>query len=245
MAEPVARHMVVSDLDDQLRLERLPFAAAFRAPAAGPAGGLAGETRPRLQRAKLSGQRLPLVIGDCRGEADVIQEAFRVVETEQLGSHLVAAAQISKASDHTVGGPQALDLDHRALAAEIFSVQPLGDDPVPPVMAEIIKPFRRLREIARARRDDELARNRGFLAKGFERASPLGERQSLYWRAIRPNQHVEKDQSRRRFLRQLSDPAGGRMQPGLQRVKGQTPVQLDDQFAVDDKSLEWEGQQRR
>ena len=35
------------------------------------------------------------------------------------------------------------------------------------------------------------------------------------------------------------------MKSGLQRVKGQTPVQLDDQFAVDDKSLEWEIQQRR
>src|SRR5271168_3217561 len=35
------------------------------------------------------------------------------------------------------------------------------------------------------------------------------------------------------------------MQPGLQPVKSDTPVQLDDQFAVDDKLLEWEVQQRR
>ena len=35
------------------------------------------------------------------------------------------------------------------------------------------------------------------------------------------------------------------MQPRLQRIKGKTPVQLDDQFAVDDKSLERRVEQRR
>jgi hypothetical protein len=37
VAKPIARYVVVSDFDDQLRLQRLPFAAALRAPAAGPA----------------------------------------------------------------------------------------------------------------------------------------------------------------------------------------------------------------
>ena len=200
MAEPVARHMVVSDLDDQLRPQRLPFAAALRAPAARAARRLTRETWRGLQSAQLSGQGFPLVIGDRRGEADVIQQALRVVETEQQGSHLVAAAQVSKASDHTIGGPQALDLDHRALAAEIFLVQPLGDDPVPSIAIEIVKPLGRLRQIARAGRYDELSGNGSLLAEGFERASPLSERQSLHWRAIGPDEHVEKDQSRRRFL---------------------------------------------
>src|SRR6202167_4618654 len=119
MAEPIARHVVVSDLRHQLRPQRLPFAAALLAPAAGAAGRLARETWPRLQSAKLLCQSWPLVIGDRRGEAHVIQEALRVVQPEQQGAYLVAGAQVSKAPDHTIGGPQALHLDHRALSAEI------------------------------------------------------------------------------------------------------------------------------
>ena len=35
------------------------------------------------------------------------------------------------------------------------------------------------------------------------------------------------------------------MKPGLQRVKRETPVEFDDQFAIDDKSLERDFEQRR
>ena len=90
MAEPVARHVVVSDLDDQLRPQRFPFAAALRAPAARPTRRLAAETWRPLQSAKLSGQRRPLVIGDRRGEADVVQQPLRVVETQQQGADFQA-----------------------------------------------------------------------------------------------------------------------------------------------------------
>ena len=145
MAKPVARNVVVSDLDHQLRLERLPFAAALRAPAAGPARRLAGETWRGPQSAKLSSQRRPLVIGDRRGKADVVQQAPRVVEAQQQGADFRPAAQISKASNHAIGGPQALDLDHRALAAPIFFFEPLGDDPVSSVATEIVEPSPRLR----------------------------------------------------------------------------------------------------
>ena len=63
----------------------------------------------------------------------MVQEALRVVQAQQQRAHLVAVALVSKASDHAIGGPQALDLDHRALAAEIFAVEALRDHPVPPV----------------------------------------------------------------------------------------------------------------
>ena len=41
------------------------------------------------------------------------------------------------------------------------------------------------------------------------------------------------------------DPTRRRMKPGLQRVKRKAPVQLDDQFAIDDESLERNFEQRR
>jgi hypothetical protein len=67
MAKPVARDVVESDLDNQLRPKRLPFAAAFRAPAAGPTRRLSRETWRSLKCAKLAGQGRPLIIGDRRG----------------------------------------------------------------------------------------------------------------------------------------------------------------------------------
>jgi hypothetical protein len=82
VAKPVARHVIVSDLDHQFRPQRLPFAAALRAPAARPAGRLPGETRRTLQGAKLWGERFPLVVGDRRGEADMVQQASFVVEVQ-------------------------------------------------------------------------------------------------------------------------------------------------------------------
>ena len=44
MAEAVGGDVVEADLDDELGPQRLPFAAALGAPAAGAAGGVAGET---------------------------------------------------------------------------------------------------------------------------------------------------------------------------------------------------------
>ena len=105
----------------------------------------------------------------------MVQQPLRVVETQQQGADFPTAAQVSKAPDHAIGGPQALDLDHRPLAAQILSVEPLGDHPVSSVTIEIVEPLCRLGEIARARRDDELTGNRGLLAEGLERASSLGE----------------------------------------------------------------------
>ena len=175
VAKPIARYVVISDLDDQLRTQRFPFAAPLSAPATGPAWRPTGETWRRLQSAKLSGQFWPFLIGDCRGEADMVQQAFRVVQTQQQGADFRSAAQIAKAPDNAIGGPQALDLDHRPLAAQILSVQPLGDNPISSVAVEIIEPSRRLGKIARAWRDDQLSRNRGLLAEGLKRAPSLGK----------------------------------------------------------------------
>jgi hypothetical protein len=72
VAEPIAGHVVVTHFDNEFRPQRLPFAAALRAPTAGPAWGLTGETGSGPQTAKLFCQRRPLVIGDRGREADMV-----------------------------------------------------------------------------------------------------------------------------------------------------------------------------
>jgi hypothetical protein len=57
VAEPIAGHVVVSHLNNELWPQRLPFDAALRAPTARPARGLAGKPRSRPQSAKLLSQR--------------------------------------------------------------------------------------------------------------------------------------------------------------------------------------------
>lgn len=81
--EAVASDMVEANLDDQLRLYRLPFTAALGAPTARTARRLAGETRPVAQLLEFLGKSGTLVIGDSGGEADVVQQSFVVVETKQ------------------------------------------------------------------------------------------------------------------------------------------------------------------
>jgi NAD(P)-dependent dehydrogenase (short-subunit alcohol dehydrogenase family) len=63
------------------------------------------ETWRRLQSAKLSGQRRPFVIGDRGSEADMVQQALRVVETEQQRADFKLAAKIAKAPDNAIGVP--------------------------------------------------------------------------------------------------------------------------------------------
>ena len=175
----------------------------------------------------------------------MIQQALRVVEAQQQRAHLVAAALVSKASNHAIGGPQALDLDHRALAAEIFFVQPLGDDPVSPVAIEIVEPLRRFVRSRVHGVTISLPAMAAFSPKASSALRRSVRGKAVDSRAVGRDQHVEKDQPRRRFLRQTTNSACRGMQPRLQCVKSHTPVQLDDQFAVDDKSLEWNVQQRR
>ena len=57
VAEAVAGEMVVADLDDELRLERLPFGRALGRPAARAARRVAGEAGRRDQLFQLRGQR--------------------------------------------------------------------------------------------------------------------------------------------------------------------------------------------
>src|ERR1700712_5759071 len=75
VAEAIACHMVEPDLDHQFRLQGLPLPASFGAPAALAAGRLAIETRRLPERLKRFRQIRALIVGNRRGEADVIELA--------------------------------------------------------------------------------------------------------------------------------------------------------------------------
>src|SRR5215510_12030326 len=55
VTEAVAGDMIVAHLDNEIRLYRLPFAAAFGAPPARTAGRFAGESGRRYQRFEFLG----------------------------------------------------------------------------------------------------------------------------------------------------------------------------------------------
>jgi hypothetical protein len=64
----------------------------------------------------------------------------------QQGADFGAIAREAKADDHAIGCLQSLDFDHRALAAQVRSIQPLSDAAVSCVVIEIVKPaYRRAR----------------------------------------------------------------------------------------------------
>src|SRR5438552_13545910 len=77
--EAVAAEMIVTNLDDELGPERLPFAGAFGRPAAGAARRLAGEAWRLDQPFQFFRQGLAFARLDVRGEPDVIEEPLPVV----------------------------------------------------------------------------------------------------------------------------------------------------------------------
>src|SRR5688572_23774769 len=113
MAETASREMIVGNLHDYLRIDRLPFAAPFRAPAAGTTRRIPGEARFLLQRFEFFGQRGSVACLEGRGETDVMQEAIVVVEAEQQRADYFRIGAVAKTSHHAIGCPDLLYLDHR------------------------------------------------------------------------------------------------------------------------------------
>src|SRR5262245_1686603 len=149
VTEAVAGDMIVAHLDDELRFDRLPFSAPFGAPTARTARGFAGETRRGYERFEFPGQRRPLRIGDGGGETHMVEPAVFVVEPEQQRADKVASALVAEAAHHAIGGAQAFDLEHVALAREVGPVASLGDDAVKRA-ARVVEPTRRLLVACRA-----------------------------------------------------------------------------------------------
>ena len=84
VAEAVAGDVVVLHFGDQLELQRLPLRAALGRPAARSARCIAGEIRARPSSAstlRVSAGRS--LVGDARGEADMVELALVVEQAEQ------------------------------------------------------------------------------------------------------------------------------------------------------------------
>ena len=83
VAEPTAADMIVANLHDEFRSQRLPLAGALGTPPAGAARCVAGEAGRHDKPFELPGQRLAVEVVQCRGKPDVVELAFAVVEAEQ------------------------------------------------------------------------------------------------------------------------------------------------------------------
>src|SRR4051812_29657295 len=87
VAEPPLGEVVVLNFDDQLRVERFPFAAALGAPARRAARRAAGEAAALLsclaQLFDFGRQVRALLGGECRAEADVVEQSVAIIQPEQ------------------------------------------------------------------------------------------------------------------------------------------------------------------
>src|SRR6185295_11350359 len=81
--ETIARDVVVPHLSHESRLERLPFAATFGAPAARTSRRLAGESGCAAQLFELPRQPWPFSCRNTGRETDVMEPALRVIEPEE------------------------------------------------------------------------------------------------------------------------------------------------------------------
>src|SRR5262245_2344400 len=130
VAKAVAADLVVADLDHELRLHRAPLFGAFGAPPAWSSRRLAGEARRRDEGLELRRQRRAVLVGDGRGETDMVELAVSVVEPEQQRADLIAAATIAESADHAVRSAMLLDLHHRPLARDVRSAALFSHDAV-------------------------------------------------------------------------------------------------------------------
>src|SRR5438128_1207604 len=129
VTEPAALHVVVGDLDHQLRPQRLPGKIFPLAPAAHrsghpPRAGAGLVSAPLfpgvfLERALAIGrhelhQLAPLLVREARAHAYMLELAAVIEEPQQQRSHRSALPALvpAKAGDHAVALPLVLDLEH-------------------------------------------------------------------------------------------------------------------------------------
>jgi hypothetical protein len=240
VAEAVAGHLVVLHLGDQIPAQRLPLRRAFCRPAARPAGRVAGEARRFDQRLQPLDQ-LGLVAGG-RAEADMVELAVIPEQPEQQRADFALARGIAEAAHHAVGGPDLLDLQHRALARPVRLVQPLGDDTVQGA-ARAREPAARLLARSGCRRQQQGGRAMGRM-EPLQRGAALRQRSRRQQVAVGGEQ-VEEHILRGRLRRQLADPAFRRMQAKLERLEGQAVAHRDDQLAIEHEAVRLRVRQHR
>src|SRR6476659_2218931 len=83
MTEPAAGEMIVGHLDDDLRIDRFPFAGSFRTPTTRSARRVAGKPWWLSERFVFLRQRGTIGCFKRGGESDVMKQAVVIVETEQ------------------------------------------------------------------------------------------------------------------------------------------------------------------
>jgi hypothetical protein len=116
----------------------------------------------RSERLQFSRQRLAYGHRERRGDADVMQHAFVIVQPEEqrtdgIGDTLVPA----KTGDDAVGRPRVLDLEHRALPRLIGCDFGLGDDAIESRALESFEPFSGNAPVARHGRQVDGRANAG------------------------------------------------------------------------------------
>src|ERR1044071_1209522 len=162
--------MVVRDLHDSLGAERLPGEVATSIPSTGRArdalarrfklGCPFGPVAPRVVVHRVLAQRLALVRKgfallhrEGRCDANVVECALTVEQAQQQRADVRLADFVpAEAGDDAVSGPLVLDLEHRAFARLVSSVERFGDDAVEPGPLEALEPTARERPITRSRR---------------------------------------------------------------------------------------------
>ena len=133
VAEPAPGEVVVLDLHDERRRERLPLPCPLRRPAARAAGRPAREPRGLADGEELAGQLLLVLRLDRGREADVVEQALRVVEAEEQRPDDLRVRAVAEPADDAVRGALQLHFLHRgalAGARVVVEVETLRDDAV-------------------------------------------------------------------------------------------------------------------
>src|SRR5271156_4715565 len=128
----------------------------FRAPAAWAAGSFAGEPWSFDQLFEFLGQRWALFVADRRAKADMIEQAFLVVEAEQQRANLLRFFEVAEASYDAIPGSLGFDFLHTfAVATLVGQIGALGDDAVE--AHAHVKPFPGERQIVGGGRESQQA----------------------------------------------------------------------------------------
>ena len=203
----------------------------------GPPGASPVNPGPPFKASTLRVSAGRSLVGDARGEADVIELAVVVEQAEQQRADLLAVRGVAEAADDAVGGAQAFHLHHRALAGAIGLVEALGDDAVQLAAAGALQPAFGLGALSVAgdRRSDGASPSVAKKASSAARRSLSGRAGEIG--AARRLQQVEHDQDRRRLGGELVHAARGGMQAQLQGVEGEDLADRNRELAVEDEAF--------
>ncbi len=140
----------------------------------------------------------------------MVEQAGSVVEPQQQRSYLRPVRQIAEAAHHAIGRTHPLHLAHRTSARLIWTIKPLGDDPVQ-VRAQPLQPGLGLLDLVGRGREAKVRQRVELAIEHFQRKA--AQRQRLIQQAVPVGGHqaIEQDQHGRLLLAELAHPALGGM----------------------------------